>query len=404
MRATERGIVSIDIARLDRLLNLVGELVMTRTRLVEQARQARTRHGFSDQVLNLFQHTERLGRLTDELQSRVLRARMVPVESSFRRFERLASGLPEEFRKEVRLIVRGGKTEVDKRTIDDLAEPLLHLVRNALDHGIESTHERERLGKPRQGTIALEACYEADMLVVTVTDDGAGISLEAVKRRAVERGLIDEEQSTALDEEATLALLFRPGFSTASKVTDLSGRGVGLDAARIRVESLGGRLRVLSTKGKGTRMRVELPLTAAILDALIVRFGEEEYAIPLHLVCQLLQAREQDVQHVQGREAVTVRGRPVHVLRLAELLDTPTAAPSGPFSVVVVKWQQHEVGLVVERIMRRQEVVLKGLGSHLGGTPGIAGACCCSGGKVVLVLDVAALCDAGAQADPRATE
>jgi len=389
---SDQGIVHVDLGRLDRLLNLVEELVITRTALVGHTRRGRARHGFKEQVLDLIENAEHIGRLSEEIQSRIIKARLVPVETLFQRFVGLIERVSQGGVKEIDLTFAGEKTEVDKRTIDELMEPLLHLVRNAIDHGIEPAQERARAGKPRRGAIALRAHHEGNRLVVEVEDDGHGVDLAVVRARAVERGLLDAAEAAALTDEAAVDLIFAPGFSTATSVTGTSGRGVGLDAARGRVEMLGGTLRMTATRGQGARSRIVLPLTTAIVEAMVVTVGDESYALPVEHVQEILRVGAGDLSTVEGQEVLELRGVAVPVLRLAELVELPGDAHEGRHAVVVSA-DGVSIALVVDRIVERHEIVIKGAGRRLAGIQGLAGASIDSEGSVVLVLDVGALCE-----------
>ncbi len=393
MSTADLGIVHMDMARLDLLSSLAGELVPMFRTFVDQARRARVRYGFKEPVLDLLENTERVGRITEEIQSRIIKARLVPVGSLFRRFEGLVEDLPVSGDKEMRLSILGERTEVDKRTIDELVEPLVHLVRNAMDHGIEGVERRERAGKPRAGTITLEALQEGDRFVVEVRDDGAGIDEATVRASAVERGFLSEEACQRLDDKATLELLFHPGLSTSEQVTGMSGRGLGLDVAKRRVEMLGGTLELSTVPGKGTRARIEVPLTAVIVNALIVVVGDEKYSLPIEHVREIVRARASEITTVEERESIDLRGEPLSLVHLADLIELPSSERrEDPLRIVVVSSGGREVGLVVHRILEQHEIVVKGMGRRLAAIEGIAGASIGGDGNVVMVLDVARLC------------
>ncbi len=394
MTTSDLGIVHVDLDRLDRLLNLVGELVITRTTFVDQARRARAKFGFKEQVLNLLENTERVGRIGEEIQSKIIKARLVPVDTVFGRFAGVVEAFSQKSDKEIVLEISGGRTEVDKRTIDELAEPLVHLVRNALDHGIEPATERQRAGKPAAGTIVLEARHEGNRLVVEVRDDGGGVDLEAVKAKALRRGLISEEDSERIDERSLLQLLFHPGFSTSGNVTDMSGRGVGLDAAKRRVEMLGGRIEISSVMGRGSQARIDLPLTTAIVEALMVGIADESYALPLEHVSEIVRTRRDQISTVEGREVIDLRGEALSLIYLADLTElTGVEDGNREMQVVVVRHGDQLIGLAVDEILERHQIVIKGMGRRLAGIHGIAGASIGGDGNVVMVLDVVALCN-----------
>jgi len=388
MGISEHGVVHVDLGRLDVLLNLVGELVIARSTLVDQARRAQAQYGFKEQVLDLIENTERVGRISEEIQWKIIKVRLVPIEIAFRRFVGLVDKLSQSTDKEIELVIVGERTEVDKRTINELVEPLVHLVRNCLDHGIETASERESAGKPRQGTITLQAHHEGNQLVVQVSDDGAGIDTKAVREKAVQRGLISEEEAAVLSDEASLELLFHSGFSTAEQLTAMSGRGIGLEAARHRVVMLGGRLTLSSRRGRGTRTRIELPLTTAIVDALRVGVGEEDYALPLEHISEVVGAEPGQVSTVEGRQVLELRGEALSLLHLADLVDLPDHRPRQVSKVVVIRQDSHQIGLAVDRIVERHDIVIKGMGRRLSGIRGIGGASIGGDGGVVMVLDV----------------
>jgi len=387
---TDFGIVHVDLDRLDRLLNLVGELVINRSSFIDQARQARSRYGFKEQVLNLVETTERTSRICEEIQGKIIQARLVPVSTVFDRFAGLVRKLSGSDGKELALNVVGGKTEVDKRTIDELAEPLVHLVRNAIDHGIEKADERERADKPRCGTITLEAQHEGNRLIVEVRDDGGGADIEAIHRKAIARSIVGEDEE--LSEKETLALLFRAGFSTRDQLSETSGRGVGLDAAKKRVEMLGGSLQLTSIAGQGCTTRIDLQLTTAIIEALMVGVQGETYALPLDHVQEILRIGVGEVSTVEGCEVVDVRGEALPLLHLAELVELhEDRSRDGHLAVVVVRYGDSVFGLAVDDILRRHDIVIKGMGRRLSATRGLAGASIGGDGAVVMVLDVATL-------------
>ena len=394
MSQSDLGIVHVDLERLDRLLNLVGELVITRRAFVDQSRRARSKFGFKEQVLKLIEDTERVGRITEEIQSRIIKARLVPVGTVFRRFENLVEELSKNSQKDIRLVIQGEKTEVDKRTIDELAEPLVHLVRNALDHGIETSEVRESQGKSGQGTITLDAHHSGNRLVVEIRDDGAGVDLEKVKEKAISRGLVSEAEAATLTKKAIIALIFEPGFSTRSTVTDLSGRGVGMDAAKESVEALGGSLEMLSVFGEGSSARIELPLTTAIVEALMVKIGDEVYALPLDAVQEIIRIPVSELSTVEGQEVLELRGTAVSVISLDTIIDLAEPILRGAvIQLVVVHHGSQLLALIVDEVLERHDIVIKAMGQRLASTRGIAGASIGGDGSVVIVLDVGPLCD-----------
>lgn len=390
------GAVHVDIARLDILLNLVGELVINRVTMIALGRKARFKYGFKEQVLELVETTEKIGRISEEIQSKIIKSRLVPIDQVFGRFKKLVDALSENTEKSIVLEIKGRDTEIDKKIIDDLAEPLVHLVRNALDHGIEKIEQRRKAGKSDEGKIILNAFRQGNQLVVEVEDDGAGIDPEQIRRKALELGLYSEKQLNDMDECALTDLLFEGGFSTAEKVTGMSGRGVGMDAARRRIEMLGGRLKVESKKGAGCKSIIRLPMTMAIIQALLVQVGDEIYAIPLEHVQETLRPSPDEINTVENREVMELRGQALSLLRISEALEVEVSESDRQAErlfVVVVRNGEQQIGLVLDRVMGKQEIVIKSMGRRLSGIKGISGASIAGDGNVVMILDVPALCE-----------
>ncbi len=375
--------VRVDIERLDNLMNLVGELVMHKGRL-EQI-------GASQKIAELNETLEQLDRVTTDLQSVVMKVRMVPVEQVFNRFPRMVRDLAKDLNKEVEFVIEGKETELDRTVIDEVGDPLIHLLRNAIDHGLETTEERLRQGKPRQGTVLLRARHEGNNVYIEVEDDGAGIDSKRVTARAVEKGLISPKEAELLTPEEAVDLLFQPGFSTAENITDISGRGVGLDVVKSKIEALNGEIFVDTKVGKGTKFRIKLPLTLAIIQALLVAIRNETYAIPLSSVDETTMIKSSDIKMVQDQEVIILRGNVLPLYRLASLLDVSGETNNEEMYVVVVRKAEKQVGLVVDALIGQQEIVIKSLGKLLAGIPGIAGAIVSGDGNVRLILDIATL-------------
>lgn len=323
------GTIRVDINRLDKLMNLVGELVIGRARIERLAQEAGLK-AFEEPLAHL-------GRISGEIQELVTKLRMVPISYVFDRFPRLVRDLCKSLGKEVRLEVEGKETELDRTVVDEIGESLVHLIRNALDHGIETPEEREAKGKKREGTVRISAYQEGNSVIVEVADDGRGIDANVVRRKAVERGLYSAEEAQALSDEDAIKLVFLPGFSTADKVSDLSGRGVGMDVVKSKVESLGGQFTVHSKLDRGTRLVIRLPLTLAIVLALLVSVGDEAYAVPLEDVEETLLVNKNDIRSVHGTPVVTVRGEILSLQSLAGLLRAHSRLEADEFPVVVVR-------------------------------------------------------------------
>jgi two-component system chemotaxis sensor kinase CheA len=378
--------VRVDIGRLDKLMNLVGELVIGRARIERLVQESK---------LKAFQEPlSQLGRISGDIQELVTKLRMVPVSMVFDRLPRLVRDLSRQMSKDIQLVVEGADTELDRTVIDEIGDPMVHLLRNSLDHGIEGPDERESHGKPRQGTITVAAYQEGNGVIIEVRDDGAGIDTEKVKKKAIERGVITLEQAQTLSENEAVQLVMLPGFSTADKVTDLSGRGVGTDAVKNKVESLGGQFMMYSKFGAGTRVVIRLPLTLAIVLALLIRVGDETYAISLENVEETLLVHKKDIKFVHGTPVTTVRGEILPLSDLSAIIGTPGERPDvdeNPVVVVRVGRDRSRVGFLVDAFVGQQEIVIKPLGKLLLKVKGIAGATILGDGNVALILDAASL-------------
>lgn len=399
----------VDVGKLDALVNLVGELVLERNRLQQLARDfAEQRIAAEKLEGTLGQSAARIDFLTDELQSASLRTRMVPIDVTFRRLPRLVRDVSIALGKEVALVLHGEDTELDKTVVEEIADPLVHLVRNALDHGIEQPAAREKQGKPRRGIIRLEARQEGDHILVQVADDGAGIDPERVGRKAIDKGLVTVERLRAMKPREILDLIFLPGFSTAEQVSDVSGRGVGMDVVRTNLEKLNGVIEVESEAGAGTTVTLRLPLTLAILPALLVRSQSDIYALPLRSVMEAIRIPACDVHRVERSEVLRLRDRVIPLIRAERLFGCRSAKnadgnghrPDELLCVVIIGVGEKRVGLVVEELLGQEETVIKPLGSYLKHIPGVAGATIGGDGRVRLILDPGAV--AGASEDAAA--
>lgn len=377
--------VRVEIKKLDDLMNLVGELVISRARLESIGATVRSRD--LDEVI------EQVGRLTIDLRDSVMKSRMIPVETVFSRFPRLVRDLAKELNKEIELEINGAETELDRTVIDEIGDPLVHIIRNAVDHGLESPEEREPAGKPRQGKVVLSARQEGNNVVITVSDDGRGFNLQKVKEKALRNGVVTPEALAEMREEQILELTFLPGFSTAEKVTDVSGRGVGMDVVRDKVNSLGGVVSITSVEGEGSTVSIRLPLTLAIIQTLVIQLGNEIYAIPSSYIEQITSLNRNEIKHIRQQEVFMLRGEVVPLIRLQDILDTPGAKNPeiDDLDVVVLKIGDRLVGCVVDSLLRQQDVVIKSLGGYLGSIKGIAGATILGDGRVALILDLRAV-------------
>ncbi len=377
--------VRVDIDKLDTLLNLVGELVINKTRL-EQI-------GLSHHLIDLTETIEQMDRVTTDLQAVVMKVRMVPVGQVFNRFPRMVRDLSRDLNKEVNLIIQGEETELDRTVIDEIGDPLVHLLRNAIDHGVESPAERTAKGKNPVGEIRLIARHEGNNVIIMVTDDGAGVNPEIVKAKALEKGLLTQAEADKMDTADAVRLLFLPGFSTAQVVTDVSGRGVGMDAVKTKIESLGGMVDVETKVNGGATFKIRLPLTLAIIQALLVKVCEEIYAVPLGSIDSTINITPGDIKTIQNQEVILLRGQIIPIVRLGDFLGVPQAAQESQeeLYVVIVHMGEQKAGVIVDTLIGQQEIVIKSLGKLLASIKVLAGATILGDGKVALILDVGSL-------------
>ncbi|HUP48580.1 MAG TPA: chemotaxis protein CheA [Thermoanaerobaculia bacterium] len=385
--------VRVDISRLDHVMNVVGELLIEKTQLEGVTRSLAGQRAISQELMKI---SRNLDRKLNELQRSVIEIRMVPVGQIYSKLSRAVRKLARELSKEIELLLRGEETELDKMMVEELIDPLMHIIRNALDHGIEPAGERAAAGKPPAGRITLTAYQQGNSVVIDVHDDGRGIDPEAVGRAAVSRGLIGEEE--AVDQQRAHELMFTPGFSTAASVSEISGRGVGLDVVKRNIQELKGSIEVISSPGEGATFRIMLPITLAIIQALIVRAGGEDFAVPLTAVDESLRIYTRDIRTVERREVFTLRDRTVPLLRLSDafrLEGRPDEGPDGKWFVVVTRSGEKSVGLLVDQLVRQQEIVIKTIGTRLKSVPGVAGATEVGEGEMVLVVDVGSLIERG---------
>ncbi|MHB8835344.1 MAG: chemotaxis protein CheA [Candidatus Methylomirabilia bacterium] len=383
--------VRVDIRKLDSLMNIVGELVINKTTIIQISRDLAAQTGTAGAGADLQKAARNLERNLRQLQQGVINSRMVPIGQVFSRLNRVVRKLSQEFGKKVDLRMRGEETELDKLMVEDLADPLLHLVRNSLDHGIELPDARVRAGKPAQGVIELRAEQRGNHIVIEIEDDGGGIDLERVRAAGVRKGLIDA--AAVPDERQLLDLIFLPSFSTKESASQTSGRGVGMDVVKTNVARLGGMIDTETELGVGTRFTINLPITLAIIQALLVGVGKEIYAIPLNAILESNRLQSSQIRTVEKREVARLRESTLPLLRLADIFGLPRAGGSQKMFVVVVGLAEKRLGLVVDSLRGQQEVVIKSVGSVFQNTPGIAGATELGDKRAVLVLDVGALID-----------
>ncbi len=377
--------VRVDIEKLDVLMNLVSELIIAKNGLVSMntgERSTKTDSGFNEQI-------EYLERVTTNLHESVMKVRMVPIESVLNRFPRMIRDLSKSLNKKMELYMTGEETELDRTVIDEIGDPLMHLLRNAADHGLESNEERAAKGKPAAGSIYLDAYQDGNNVVIEVRDDGAGINVEKVKRKAVEKGTITNEQAEVMSDKEIIDLLFKPSFSTAEVITDVSGRGVGLDVVKTKIEALGGDIEAKTKLGAGSNFIIRLPLTLAIIQALMVELGSEKYAIPLGSIQTIEDVAASDIKYVHSKEVINLRGNVIPLLRLNQILDVPGDKENQEnMIVVIISKGDRLAGLVVDNLIGQQEIVIKSIGKFINNNKIIGGATILGDGEVALILDV----------------
>ena len=375
--------VRVDIDKLDTLMNLMGELVINKVRL-EQI-------GQTHRLAELTETLEQMDRVTTDLQNIVMKVRMVPVSAVFNRFPRMVRDVSKELNKEINLTIEGEETELDRTVIDEIGDPIMHLLRNSLDHGVEHPDDREAKGKPRTGEVGLIARHEGNNVVIMVTDDGAGINADVIRRKAVEKGMISQEDADKLDDADAVRLIFLPGFSTADKITDISGRGVGMDVVRSKIEALSGHVDVETKIDEGSVFKIKLPLTLAIIQAMLVKVQEEMYAIPLGSIDSTINIQPTDIKTVRNKEVIVLRGEIIPIIRMEETLQVPHVKDSDEIFVVVVHAGEAKAGIVVDNLIGQQEIVIKTLGNLFAGLKMFSGATVLGDGRVALILDVATM-------------
>ena len=384
----DNSTVRVDVKRLDDLMNQVGELVLERNRMIQlhsDYQSGLDPAGFGDDFGKL---SKRLNFVTSELQMQVLKMRMLPVEKVFKKFPRIVRNLARDLGKEVDLQIVGEETELDRSVVDEIGDPLIHLIRNALDHGLETPDQRLEAGKSRTGTVVLSAAHEGNQIVISIKDDGRGIDPERVSRKAIEKGLLTEEQLANMGASEILDLLFLPGFSTKDQATDLSGRGVGMDVVRTNIRKLNGIIEIKNDLGRGSEFILKLPLTLAIIQSLLVEVESEVYSIPLSSVIETLRVSGQEFHMVGGQEVLKLRDSVLPLLRLQRIFNCAERyADRDTYYVVIVGVGEKRIGLVVTRLLGQQEVAIKSLGKFLANLPGIGGSTIMGDGRVALIVD-----------------
>lgn len=385
--------VRVDVELLDSLMNLVGELVIDRTRLFQILGHVEMMEEMDEISQELGRTSIHVGRVTTQLQEQIMKARMLPVESLFNKFPRMVRDLSHKAGKQVNFVMTGQETELDRSIIEEIGDPLIHILRNALDHGIESPDDRTAAGKDPVGQLKLSASHEENHIIITITDDGRGIDAELIRQSAVKKGILTEEQVKRLSDKEAVNMIFASGLSTAKKVTDVSGRGVGMDVVRNNIEKINGTVEINTVVGKGSEFKIKLPLTLAIIRALLVSLNNCVYAIPLSSVTETIRMRASQIEYVNNREVIVVRGNVLPLVRLDNIfsLRRRESEAKDKLFVVVVNLAGTQMGIVVDSLVGEQEIVIKSLGKYIGDVQGISGATILGDGNVALIVDVSNL-------------
>lgn len=381
----------VDVQRLEALMDLSGELVLGRNRLAQITERLTQQFEDNDFIQELVKTSAEINYITSELQSAIMKTRMVPIGKLYQKAPRMIRELSREFNKDIELIIQGEDTEVDRSIIEDLGDPLVHMIRNSCDHGIESPEERAKVGKPRKGTIRLTAEHEGNHIVVRIMDNGKGMNAEFLKNKAIEKGIITRDQAAQMTDQDAFNLIFAAGFSTAEKVTNVSGRGVGMDVVRTNIQKLKGTIHIDSQIGQGSVFTIKLPLTLAIIQGLLVRAWDEIYALPLSSVIEVVSAQDNKISTVQQSEVIRIRDQVYPLLRLERVLSIPSAENQerGDQYVVLVGLAEQRIGIVTDELLGQKEIVVKSLGDYLEDVPGIAGSTILGDGRVIMILDIA---------------
>jgi len=383
--------IRVDVERLDELLNIVSEIVLGRNRLTQTNEDfAREQEG-TELARNLADTTRQLDLLTTQLQQAVMKTRMIRIGKVFNKFPRLVRDLSKETGKKVQLVIEGETTELDKTLIEEINDPLVHLIRNSVDHGVEKPEDREKAGKDPKGTITLSAEHEGNHIIITISDDGAGMNPEILKQKSIEKGILTQEKADEMTNKEAFNLIFAPGFSTAAKITNVSGRGVGMDVVKTNVTRLRGIIDIESELGKGTDIIIKLPLTLAIIEGLLVEIIGETIVIPLNSVIEVVTVTKDDIYPVNKTECIRLRDRVIPLINIDQLLYHTDTVPSTNEAqyIVIIGLAEKRYGIKVDNLIGQKEIVIKSLGKYLGNIEGIAGSTIMGDGKVVMIADIA---------------
>ncbi len=380
--------IRVNLERLDHLMNLAGELVIDQTRVQQIKTLFRQKFGPDDLVEDLFVLSDHLSLLVSELQDGVMKARMLPIEQLYNRFPRMVRDLADSLGKQVELVLLGKDTELDRTLIEEIGDPLIHLLRNAVDHGIESPEQRSLNGKKERGTVTLSAAHQDNHVVISIRDDGAGMDADKLRASAASKGLLSESEARRLSDDEAVHLIFKPGFSTASQVSDISGRGVGMDIVRNDIERMSGMIDIETTKGQGTVFRIRLPLTLAIVTGLLVDISGRIFIIPMSSVAEITRIEAEEIKRLRGEPVIKIRNQVIPVAWLHHHFGYPAPSPRHYLPMVIIGRGEKRVALAVDHLLGNQEIVIKSLGRFIGKVAGISGATILGSGNVALILDI----------------
>lgn len=384
--------IRVNVERLDHLMNLVGELLIDQTSLIQLKQTIARRFAGEEFAERLTGVADHMGRIVGELQESVMKARMLSIEHLFNRFPRMVRDLAQKLDKDIELVMDGMETELDRTLIEEIGDPLIHLLRNAIDHGIEPTAKRLQAGKPPKGRIRLNAYHEDNQVIITIEDDGAGISPEHIKASAVRKGLITSDEASLLSDREAIHLIFEPGFSTAASVSEVSGRGVGMDIVRNQIERLNGIVDIRTEPGRGTCFAVRLPLTLAIITGLMTKVSRRDYVIPMNNVLEIVRMPREEIKLLQGEQIILIRQEVIPLVWLQDVLGYPQSPSTGKFiPVVIVGSAEKKLALAVDELLGNQDIVIKTLSAYLGKTDFISGATILGNGRVALILEMSSL-------------
>jgi two-component system, chemotaxis family, sensor kinase CheA len=384
--------IRVDVKRLDHLMNLIGELVLGKNRLIKINDDVEERYEGEEFLEELNQVVSIVSLVTTDLQIAVMKTRMLPIGKVFNKFPRMIRDLSRDLNKKIELVISGEETELDKSIVEEIGDPLVHIIRNSCDHGVEMPEDRVAAKKPESGRIELKAYNEGNHIVISITDDGKGLDASMLKDKSVEKGIITDSEADSMGDKEAFGLIFRPGFSTAAQVTSVSGRGVGMDVVKTNIEKLNGIIDIDSTIGGGTTMKLKIPLTLAIIQALLVGVQEEYYAIPLASVLETVRITREEITSVENRSVMRLRDEVLPLVQLGDIFEVERVFDSGEHAyVVILGLAESKIGVIVDSLVGQEEIVIKSLGEYLKGMEGIAGATIRGDGGVTLIVDVAAL-------------